>query len=192
VLQHCENGSWDTLAMIKIETPRLLLRDWRDADLASFAALNADPVAMRHFPSTLSLDETRALQQSHAAHIAEHGFGAYVVALRSTGEFLGVCGCKRIPWPHALPTPVEIGWRFAPAAWGQGYATESARAALDHCFAAAKLSAIASFTVQENRPSWSVMERLGMMRRPDLDFDHPRVPDGHRLKRHIVYLARRG
>lgn len=178
--------------MSEFETPRLILRQWNEADLEPFAAINADPVAMQHFPAPMTLDESKSLMDQHYQHIVDYGFGAYAVLRRDTGALIGACGCKHILWPHRLPSPVEIGWRFAPAAWGQGFATEAARATLDDCFAKTVLEHICSFTVQANRPSWSVMERLGMRRRPDLDFDHPRVPDGHRLKRHIVYLASRG
>lgn len=177
--------------MVILETPRLVLRAWRNNDLEAFAALNADAIVMRHFPSMLSHDESHALMANHQAHLDEYGFGAYAVFRRDTGAFIGACGCKHIVWPHNLPVSVEIGWRFVAVSWGQGFATEAARAALADCFAKTRLDAILSFTVQANRPSWSVMERLKMVRRPDLDFDHPRVPDGHILKRHIVYLARR-
>jgi RimJ/RimL family protein N-acetyltransferase len=177
--------------MLGLETPRLILRQWQDSDLEAFAAINADPVAMQHFPATMSAEESQALMRQHYQHVSEHGFGAYAVLRRDSGAFIGACGCKYIPWPHALPSPVEIGWRFAPSAWGQGFATEAARATLEDCFAKTALEHICSFTVQANRPSWSVMERLGMQRRSDLDFDHPRVPDGHPLKSHIVYLASR-
>lgn len=177
--------------MNEIVTARLVLRQWREGDLDAFAAMNADPAVMRHFPATMTFDESRALMAHHIQHISTHGFGAYAVLERATGAFLGACGCKHIAWPNALPTPVEIGWRFHQTAWGQGFATEASRAALAECFAKTQLEHISSFTVQANQPSWSVMERLGMTRRPDLDFDHPRVPDGHRLKRHIVYLAAR-
>jgi RimJ/RimL family protein N-acetyltransferase len=177
--------------MTSFETERLILRGWRDDDLDAFAALNADPQVMRHFPAVLSHAESRALMDSHQAHLDAHGYGAMAVVRRDTGAFIGACGCKHITWPNALPTQVEIGWRFTPASWGQGFATEAAAAALAACFAASDINMISSFTVQANRPSWSVMERLKMIRRPDLDFDHPRVPDGHVLKRHIVYLARR-
>jgi RimJ/RimL family protein N-acetyltransferase len=177
--------------MVSLTTHRLELRSWRNGDVDAFAALNADPLVMRHFPSTMSETESRALMTHHQDHIEQYGFGAFAVVRRDTGAFIGACGCKHITWPHCLPTPVEIGWRFTANSWGQGFATEAAQAALDHCFAESGLEVISSFTVQANRPSWSVMERLTMVRRPDLDFDHPRVPDGHALKRHIVYLAPR-
>lgn len=177
--------------MDAVETPRLILRHWSANDLEDFAALNADPEVMRNFPSTMNREESQALMANHQQHIERHGYGAFAVIRRDTGAFIGACGCKHIGWPHRLPAPVEIGWRFSVNSWGQGFATEAARAALYDCFAKSQLDHISSFTVQANRPSWSVMERLGMARRTDLDFDHPRVPDGHWLKRHIVYLASR-
>jgi RimJ/RimL family protein N-acetyltransferase len=177
--------------MAIISTSRLILRAWERDDFEPFAALNGDPVVMRHFPSVMTADESRALMAAHQLHIDQHQFGAFAVVRRDTGEFIGACGCKYITWPHSLPTQVEIGWRFAVSSWGHGFATEAARGALHHCFETSGLNMISSFTVQANRPSWSVMERLKMIRRPDLDFDHPRVPDGNPLKRHIVYLADR-
>lgn len=153
--------------------------------------MNADPHVMRHFPATMTRADSQVLLASHKAHLEQHGFGAFAVVRRDTGAFIGACGCKYITWPNDLPTQVEIGWRFTPDSWGYGFATEAAAATLADCFAKSALTSISSFTVQANRPSWSVMERLKMVRRPDLDFDHPRVPDGHVLKRHIVYLANR-
>lgn len=172
-----------------IETPRLILRRWQQRDHESAIAMGLDPLVMRHFPALQSAEETRALVEARERHFEEHGFGTWAVELKDTGGLIGACGCKYLTWPHTLPSDVEVGWRFHAAAWGKGYATESAAAALKHALSRTKLDLIVSFTVQANTPSWSVMERLKMTRRPDLDFDHPYVPDGHVLKRHIVYVA---
>jgi RimJ/RimL family protein N-acetyltransferase len=174
-----------------VETPRLILRSWRESDAASFIAMGQDPLVMRHFPQLMEPAETRAYIDGQNAYIAEHGHGGFAIERKDTGAFAGVCGCKALTWPHRFPTNVEIGWRFHPSAWGQGFATEAARAALAHCFSVTDLDMIVSFTVLANKPSWSVMERLGMTRRADLDFDHPRVPDGSPLKAHIVYALSR-
>jgi RimJ/RimL family protein N-acetyltransferase len=176
---------------MQLLTPRLILRRWKDGDFAPFAAMNADALVMRHFPAPMSAEETRGTIENYEVHFEAHGFGTWAVELRDTGALIGACGCKYISWPHSLPSNVEIGWRFAASAWGQGLATEAARAALDDAFARCGLGCVMSFTVQANAPSWRVMERLGMARRADLDFDHPLVPDGHALKRHIVYLVRK-
>lgn len=172
-----------------IETPRLILRRWHTSDLESAIAMGLDPMVMRHFPALQSADETKALVESREQHIDAHGFGTWAVERKETQELIGACGCKYLTWPHTLPSDVEVGWRFHVSAWGKGFATEAAAASLRHTFKTAGLAHIVSFTVQANTPSWSVMERLKMTRRPDLDFDHPLVPEGHPLKRHIVYVT---
>ncbi len=172
-------------------TDRLVLRPYLPEDEAYVIAMGQDPLTMRHYPALQTPAQSQAMMASAGLHWARHGFATLAVTRRSDGAFLGMCGCKTLDWPHTLPGNVEVGWRFMPAAWGQGYATEAARAALRHGFQVSTLPMILSFTVAANKPSWSVMERLGLTRRPELDFDHPRVPDGHPLKRHIVYVAER-
>jgi ribosomal-protein-alanine N-acetyltransferase len=174
-----------------ILTQRLILRQWSPDDLVAAIALGQDPAVMRHYPALQTEAATRAMVEGHRAHIDKFGFGSFAVERRDTGALIGICGCKNLDWPHTLPSNIEVGWRFTPSAWGHGFATEAARAALDHCFALTGVEQIFAFTVQANQPSWSVMERLKMLRRPDLDFDHPRVPDDHPLKAHIVYGAQR-
>lgn len=172
-----------------LETSRLLLRRWRSNDLESAIAMGLDPKVMRHFPALQSAEETKALIEARERHFDEHGFGTWAVERKDTRELIGACGCKYLTWPHAMPSDVEVGWRFRTSAWGQGLATEAAAASLRHAFTITGLAHIVSFTVQANTASWSVMERLKMTRRAELDFDHPNVPDGNPLKRHIVYVG---
>lgn len=176
--------------MTELATNRLILRPMRDADRAPFAAMGQDTAVMRFFPQLMSHGEAMAFVDAQIADLAAHGFGAFAVTIRDSHQFAGICGCKLLKWPHHFPTNVEIGWRFASSFWGHGYATEAARAALDHYFALTGDREVVSFTVQANRGSWKVMERLGMTRRRDLDFEHPRVAVGHPLRPHIVYMAR--
>ena len=174
--------------MTSLRTQRLLLRQWRDSDRDPWAALNADPEVMRHFPSTQARDETDAAFDRISAGIAERGWGLWAVDL--DGEFLGFTGLA-IPRFDAHFTPAtEIGWRFARHAWGNGYATEAARAVLTFAFDELELPEIVSFTTVDNLPSRKVMERIGMTHDPADDFDHPKLADDSPLRRHVLYRLR--
>lgn len=175
----------------ELETDRLVLRRWREADLAPFAALNADPVVMEYFQAVMTRAESDALAPRIEAHFDAHDFGLFAVGVRATGEFIGFVGL----WPADFDAPftpaVEVGWRLARSAWGHGYATEAARASIADGFERLGLAEIVSFTPDPNERSWRVMERLGMLRDAAGDFDHPKVPPGHRLEHHVLYrLAR--
>jgi RimJ/RimL family protein N-acetyltransferase len=176
--------------VIALRTPRLLLREWRDADLAPFAALSADPVAMQYLPP---LDATLAAQWVGMArqHWLEHGFGQWVVELPGAGSFIGVVGLNRVRWMLPFTPAVEVAWRLARPYWGRGYASEAARAALDDGLGRLGLDEIVAYTVAANQASWRVMERLGMQRDPAEDFDHPSRPDDHPHRRHILYRLKR-
>jgi len=171
-----------------IETPRLILRPWRDDDRAAFAAMGADPEVMAHFPALLSRAESDAMVDRIGLVMAGQGFGFWAVERRDSGGFIGFCGLNQVNFPCPVEGEVEIGWRLARNAWGQGFAREAAQASLDWGFGHG-MTRIVSFTVPANVRSWGLMERLGLVRRGDLDFDHPRVADSSPLKRHIVYQA---
>ncbi len=171
-----------------IETARLILRPWRDHDRAAFAAMGADPEVMAHFPALLSRAESDAMVDRIGLMMADQSFGFWAVERRDSGGFIGFCGLNRVSFPCPVEGEVEIGWRLARNAWGQGFAREAAQACLDWGFGHG-MTRIVSFTVRANVRSWGLMERLGLVRRGDLDFDHPRVADGSPLKRHIVYEA---
>jgi ribosomal-protein-alanine N-acetyltransferase len=174
-----------------IETDRLLLRRWRDADREPFAPMNRDPVVMEFFPSLLSRSDSDALVDRIEAHFAEHGFGLWAAELRETGEFIGYVGLA-VPRFTAVFTPcVEIGWRLALAHWGKGFATEGARAVVRHAFDVIGLAEIVSFTVPANLRSRRVLDKLGMTHDPNEDFDHPLLPEGHPLRRHVLYRLKR-
>jgi len=170
-----------------IRSERLILRRWREADLAPFAAMNADPVTMRFMPSVTTAEESRALIGRFEEHHRLHGFGVWAVEVPGVAPLAGFIGLQRVGFEAPFTPAVEIGWRLAPAFWGKGYATEGAKAALRIAFEDLNLDQIVSFTVAANKPSWSVMERLGMTRDPAEDFDHPRLPVGHALRRHVLY-----
>jgi RimJ/RimL family protein N-acetyltransferase len=174
-----------------LKTERLLLRRWRDEDFTPFAAMNADPLTMRFMPSVMTGDETRALMERLEEHHRLHGFGVWAVEAPGVAPFIGFTGLQRVSFDAPFLPAVEIGWRLSPAFWGKGYATEAATGALRMGFEGLNLDQILSFTVQANKPSWSVMERLGMHRDAAEDFDHPRLPVGHALRRHILYRLTR-
>ncbi len=172
-----------------IETERLILRHWKKRDRAPFAALNADPDVMRHFPGVLGADESNDNRERMEAWDRDLGLSFWPVIRKCDGAFLGICGLKplTVPWPE--PSDIEIGWRFAKAHWGQGYAREAAEASLAHGLA--NFPRVIAMTVPANTPSWGLMLRLGMAHAPALDFDHPNVPDGSPLKRHVVHVKNR-
>ena len=165
------------------------LRRWRPEDLEPFAALNADPEVMEHFPSTLSREQTSETMARIAKHYDRHGYGVWAVQVPGEAPFIGYIGLA-VPSFQASFTPcVEILWRLARPWWGQGFATEGARATLACGFERLGLSEIVSFTVPANTRSRRVMEKVGM--RYTEDFEHPRIEPGHPLRRHMLYrLAR--
>ena len=173
-----------------LTTDRLLLRRWRDEDLPAFASLNADARVMACFPKCLSRDESDAAARRIRDHFARHGFGAWAVEVPGVCEFIGFVGLM-VPSFDAPFTPcVEIAWRLAFDHWGRGYATEAARAAAAFGFDRLRLPEIVSFTVPANARSRAVMERLGMTHDQRGDFEHPLLPEGHPLRRHVLYRLR--
>ena len=172
-----------------METERLVLREWQEQDAAPFSAMNADGRVMHHFPSLLTPAESEALIERNAAHFAPHGFGLWAVELKATREFAGFIGLS-VPRFEAHFTPcVEIGWRLAAQFWNQGLATEGAREVLRFAFEGLGLEEIVSFTAAGNGASRRVMEKIGMTRDLDGDFDHPTLPEGHVLQQHVLYRA---
>ena len=173
-----------------LRTARLILRPWRDEDLAPFAALNADPAVMEHFPAPLSRAESDAFAAQVRREMDERGFGLWAVEAPGVAPFVGFTGLA-VPRFDAHFTPcVEIGWRLAHAHWGRGYAPEAARAVLEHGFQQLGLDEIVSFTAAGNLRSRRVMEKLGMTHDPADDFDHPSLAPGHPLRRHVLYRVR--
>ncbi len=168
-------------------TARLLLRQWRESDRAPFADLNADPVVMEHFPAPLSREVSDALLDRCAAGLARDAYGLWALEVRQTGVLVGFVGLSHPAFEAAFTPCTEIGWRLARAGWGHGYATEAARAALAVAFDVLGEDEVVSFTFEGNRRSRAVMERLGMTRDPAEDFDHPRLPPGERVRRHVLY-----
>lgn len=176
---------------VELRSARVLLRQWREVDAEAFAALNADPEVMRHFPSRLSReasDTMMALARARAK-IDERGWGSW--ALDLNGECAAFVGLT-VPLFEAHFTPcVEIGWRLARKFWGHGYATEAARLCLRYGFETLALGEIVSFTTVLNSPSMRVMERIAMVRNPADDFQHPNLAEGHPMRPHVLYRIAR-
>jgi RimJ/RimL family protein N-acetyltransferase len=171
----------------ELSTPRLLLRRWRETDRAPFAALNADPLVMECFPSRLTKAESDDLLAKIEAGFETRGYGLWALEVRATSEFVGFTGIT-IPSFTAHFTPaVEVGWRLARSAWGQGYATEAGLASVAFGFQDAGLDEIVSFTSAVNVRSRRVMERIGMTHDPADDFDHPKLDESDRLRPHVLY-----
>ncbi len=178
-------------SVVEILTDRLLLRPWRDSDREPFARMNADPRVTEFLGGPLPRAEWDRMVDRIQAHFEKHGFGLWVAELRADAAFLGYIGLA-VPGFEAHFTPcAEIGWRLAAEYWGRGLATEGARVVLQYAFETLSLDEVVSFTVPANLPSRRVMEKLGMTRDPADDFDHPRFPPGHPLRRHVLYRLRR-
>jgi RimJ/RimL family protein N-acetyltransferase len=175
----------------QLTTERLVLRRWRDADLDAYAALNADPEVMEHFPSTLTREESRRSIEIIEARFDDLGYGLWAAEVPEVASCIGFIGLNPATFDAPFTPAVEVGWRLARRHWGNGYATEGARAALAFGFDTLGLDEIVSFTTPGNRRSWRVMEKIGMTRDPADDFDHPVIADGHPLRRHVLYRISR-
>lgn len=174
------------MAEFRLETARLVLRSWRDDDLDPFHAINSDPAVMATLGPVMARDQVAALIERMRGIEAEHGHCFWALERQADQQLIGWCGVIR-----GTVGPVtgkgEFGWRMARSAWGQGYATEAARAAIGWFLAKRDDDSVWAITHVENRRSRAVMDRLGMSYRPDLDFDHPRLAADDPLLRHVTY-----
>jgi ribosomal-protein-alanine N-acetyltransferase len=178
-------------AVPRVETARLLLREFLDRDRESFAALNGDARVMEHFPGRLTREESDAFVDRIGQRWAEDNVGLWAVERRGDDSFLGFVGLAPPSFEADFTPCVEVGWRLAVDAWGHGYATEAARAAMAFGFDERGLDEILSWTVPANVRSRAVMERIGMTRDPADDFDHPNIAVGSPLRRHVLYRLSR-
>lgn len=178
--------------MIKsLTTERLVLRRWRESDRQPFQRINADPRVMEFMPGPLppQISDQLILRIEH--HFEHHGFGLFAAELLENKTLVGFVGLSVPPFDAPFMPAVEIGWRLAADYWGRGLATEGARAVLRFAFRDLKLASVVSFAVPENVRSRRVMEKLGMVHDPSADFDHPQLPAGHPLRRHVLYRLER-
>jgi ribosomal-protein-alanine N-acetyltransferase len=176
---------------IELASSRLILRSWRPDDREPFAALNADPVVMEHFPAPLTNSESDALADRIEGDMQRRGWGLWAAEVRGVATFVGFIGLNPTNFAAHFTPAVEVGWRLDRPYWGFGYATEGATAVLDYGFATLELDEIVSFTSSGNERSRRVMERLGMRRRAEDDFDHPRVAEGSPIRPHVLYRVPR-
>lgn len=170
-----------------IRTDRLILRQWSQNDLEPFAKLNADPKVMEYFPGLKTKKESDHSVSLMSGHIEKYGWGFWAASLAETGEFIGFIGLEDVHFKTDFTPAVEIGWRLTFKHWGKGYATEGALASLNYGFETLNLDEIVSFTAVANMRSRAVMERIGMHHDSQGDFDHPKLPEGHPLRRHVLY-----
>jgi RimJ/RimL family protein N-acetyltransferase len=176
----------------QLETPRLTLRRWQEADRASFAEMNADPVVMHFFAAPMNREQSDEAIDRYLAAFDREGFSFFAAVESNTGDFIGTIGLQtmRDVVPN-LPQPaVEFGWRLTQSAQGKGFATEGARTTVDFAFNKLGLNEVVAITALPNQASRNVMEKLGMTHRPELDFNHPHVPAGHQYERHTLYSLR--
>ena len=171
--------------MAEISTERLVMRGWREADLAPWAAMNADPEVRRYLGPVLTFEQASAWVLNFQDDLDRYGFGFWALEVRASGEFIGFTGLRTVD--EGMPfTGVELAWRLARPAWGHGYATEAARAALAYGFDTMGLPEIVAVTMARNLRSRAVMQRIGMTTDPAEDFDDPDVDEGP-LRRYVVY-----
>ena len=175
--------------ILEIETPRLYLRRWEQADLDTFAAMNAEKEVMRYYPETFSRERTEETYRIVQAEFAENNFGLYAAEEKSSGSFMGYIGFHHANLDTGFCPCVEIGWRLAKQFWNNGYATEGARACLAHGFSNLGFSEVYSFTAVANTPSQNVMRKIGMQFYEH--FEHPGIPAGHPLRPHVCYVIRK-
>lgn len=173
-----------------IETARLVLRPWREEDKPAFAAIINTPAMMRHFGGVRPRAEIDALIDGQMARQAADGHCLWAVETRADGALAGICGLRIGGHPG---TPVngmyELGWRIAERFWGQGIAREAAEASRDWGWANTPAAMIAAWTNPGNDRSWGLMIRLGMTRRPALDFRHPRYLDSDDIIGDMIVYA---
>jgi len=174
-----------------IETERLILRPWRDEDSGALLRQASEPEVLRYLGAAPTADDIAARIARQSAHQARLGHCFWAVERREEGDLIGLCGLQPAPAGTPIEGDIEIGWQLSAAHWGQGYAREAAEASLAWAWENLSVPRIVSITVAANRRSWALMERLGMVRRPDLDFLHPKLADGDPLKPHIAYVKDR-
>lgn len=167
------------------------MRRWREEDREPFAAMNADPEVMEHFPAPLTREQSDAMIDRIERAFDEQGYGLWALEEKATGRFVGFTGLVWQRFEAPFTPALEVGWRLARHAWGRGYATEAGRRAIEEGFARTEVDEIVSITAVGNVRSRAVMERLGLTRDPADDFDHPLIPEGHPLRPHVLYRIRR-
>lgn len=169
------------------ETKRLILRNWFDSDLNKFYKLNQDSSVMEFFPELYSMEKTIQQIRDFKDHYLKYGYTFYVCELKSTQEFIGSVGLFTVDPQLPFAPSIEIGWRIAKEYWNNGYATEAAKKCLEIAFNDFNLNEIVSYTAKVNYRSEHMMQKIGMLRDLDGDFDNPKIKSTHKLCPHILY-----
>lgn len=175
-----------------LKTERLILRSWKKEDEEPFFQLNSDEKVMEYFPSVLTREESDQMIMRMQNKMEKRGWGLWAVSLIENGTFIGFIGLNDIDSSILPDSPIEIGWRLASHAWGKGYAQEGAKTVLRFGFEVLNLERIVSITAVQNKKSRNVMEKIGLHHDPSQDFDHPKLPLGHSLRRHVYYFLDKG
>lgn len=171
-----------------IETERLILRTWEDADALPYWQINQDPQVIEFLPGSLTMEQVREFMSHENEQYHAKGYTLWAACLKQTGELIGFIGLDYTDWPEVDFTPfVDVGWRLGAKHWGYGYATEGARAALSFGFAKCGLKEIVAYAAYANTRSTRVMEKLGMKLDSKADFSHPGLAADHPLSRHVIY-----
>lgn len=173
-----------------LETERLILRPWRDEDIPHWVAMHADPRVMEFFPSTYTEEEAKQVAARLRSQHERENYGWWIAEVKDGNRFVGTIALQKVPFEAHFTPAYEIGWRLPFEAWGNGYATEGARAVLDFAFSRLQCNELVAMTAEINVRSRRVMERLGMRHDTVDDFDHPRLEQGDRLRRHVLYRIR--
>ncbi len=177
------------MSNIHLETDRLVLREWQESDRKPFAQMNADPMVMEYMPRRLDEAASDKLVNRFEKHFKKHGYGLYAAELKETEEFMGFVGIDNVAVDVPFKPAVEIAWRLSYEYWGHGYATEGAQHVLAHALGELKIPEIVAFSVYDNERSLHVIEKIGLVRDPDGDFEYPRLPKGHPLAQHVLYRS---
>ena len=172
-----------------IRTPRLILRHWQQSDLPLFAEQNGDADVMRYLGGVLTRQESDAYVARAEEHLAANGYCKWAVEAPGVSRLIGAVGLTKVRFEASFTPAVEVAWRLNRRFWGRGYATEAARASIEDGFDRVGLSEVVAVAALGNAASLSVMERLGMAR--SIEFEHPLLPTGHPLRRHVLYRLQR-
>ena len=179
------------MAEFRLETERLILRGWHEADIDPFHAICSDPVVMATLGPLMTRDQVVATVERMQRLQREHGHTFWAMERKEDHQLIGWCGIIRGDPDTPVAGKLEAGWRMTPSAWGKGYVTEAAIASVQWAFDQHGDDAIWAITTVENRASRAVMRRLGMAHLPELDFDHPKVAADSPLLRHVTYRIAR-
>ena len=176
-----------------ITTERVILLPWMSEDFLPYAEMNANPKVREFFPSVLTREQSDAEIRRFQAGYERDGFCMFAAELAATGQFTGFIGLQTMNFvvPSVAQPAVEIGWRLSPSRWGKGLATEGAHGVIRYAMETLELLEVVAITVPDNLRSRRVMEKIGMKHLEGLNFDHPRVPEGHPLRAHLLYVLKK-